>query len=84
MERRGWLAAVGQPELTRYGVAALLVVAASVIVGALAWGLLWSAAVVLLRRRAAGRGWAVAVKTLTGALMLYFALRSAAALMTAS
>ncbi len=79
-----WLAAVGQPELTRYGVAALLVVAASVIVGALAWGLLWSAAVVLLRRRAAGRGWAVAVKTLTGALMLYFALRSAAALMTAS
>lgn len=71
-----WLAAVGRPEMTRYGLAALLVVAASVIAGALTWGLLWSTAVLLLRRRAAGRSWNVAVKVLTGALMLYFATRS--------
>ena len=72
-----WLAAVGRPEMTRYGLAALLVLVAAVIAGALAWGLLWSAAVLLLRRRAGGRGWGVAVKALTGVLMLYFALHSA-------
>lgn len=72
-----WLAAVGRPEMTRFGLAALLVVAGSVIAGALTWGLLWSTAVLLLRRRAAGRAWTVAVKALTGALMLYFAVRSA-------
>lgn len=77
-----WLAAVGRPEMTRYGMAALLVVAASVIAGALTWGVLWSTTVVLLRRRAAGRAWSVAVKVLTGGLMLYFAAGSAAALAT--
>ncbi len=71
-----WLAAVGRPEMTRNGLAALLVVAASVIGGALSWGVLWSATVVLLRRRAAGPGWTAAVKALTGALMLYFAAHS--------
>lgn len=76
-----WLAAVGRPEMTRYGLAALLVVAAAVIAGALTWGLLWSGTVLLLRRRAAGRGWSVAVKGLTGALMLYFAARSALVLL---
>jgi len=72
-----WLAAVGRPEMTRYGLPALLVMAGGVLAGALTWGLLWSAAVVLLRRRAAGRAWSVAVKGLTAALMLYFAVRSA-------
>lgn len=72
-----WLAAVGRPEMTRYGLPALLVVAASVIAGALTWGLLWSGAVVLLRRRTAGRAWSIGAKALTGALMLYFAARSA-------
>ena len=75
-----WLAAVGQPAMPRYGLGALLVVAGSVIAGALAWGLLWSGAVMLLRRRATGRAWSVAVKVLTGALMLYFAIRSAVVL----
>ncbi|HET9019179.1 MAG TPA: LysE family transporter [Acetobacteraceae bacterium] len=72
-----WLAAVGRPEMTRYGLPALLVVAGSVIAGALTWGVLWSGAVLMLRRRATGRAWNVAVKALTGALMLYFAARSA-------
>jgi threonine/homoserine/homoserine lactone efflux protein len=72
-----WLAAVGRPEMTRYGLPALLVVAGAVLTGALTWGLLWSGSVMLLRRRAAGRSWSAAVKALTGALMLYFALRSA-------
>ncbi len=77
-----WLAAVGRPEMTRYGLPALLVVAVSVIAGALTWGVLWSAAVVTLRRRAIGGGWSVAVKGLTGALMLYFAIRSCLTLIT--
>ncbi len=75
-----WLAAVGRPEMTRYGLAALLVLVAAVILGALTWGALWSAIVVLLRRRTGGRGWSVAVKALTGVLMLYFAARSALSL----
>jgi threonine/homoserine/homoserine lactone efflux protein len=74
-----WLAAIGRPEFSRYGTAALLVVVAAVIAGALAWGLIWSGSVVLLHRRAGGDGrwWDVGVKTLTGALMLYFAVTSA-------
>jgi threonine/homoserine/homoserine lactone efflux protein len=78
-----WLAAVGRPEMTRYGTAALLVVAAAVIGGALTWGLLWSGSVVWLHRRAGGGGrwWDVGVKTLTGALMLYFAVTSARGLL---
>ncbi len=79
-----WLAAVGRPEMTRYGMAALLVVAGAVIAGALTWGLLWSATVLVLRRRAAGRGWSVAVKALTAALMLYFAARSVIVLISDS
>jgi threonine/homoserine/homoserine lactone efflux protein len=71
-----WLAAVGRPEMTQYGLAALLVVAGSVIWGALTWGVLWSGAVVLLRRRATGSWWDVGVKALTGLLMLYFAVTS--------
>ena len=78
-----WLAAVGRPEMARQGTAALLVVAAAVIAGALTWGLLWSGSVVLLRQRAGGGGrwWDVGVKTLTGTLMLYFAIASARGLL---
>jgi threonine/homoserine/homoserine lactone efflux protein len=78
-----WLAAIGRPEFSRYGTAALFVVVAAVIAGALAWGLIWSGTVVLLHRRAGpgGRVWDVAVKALTGALMLYFAASSARALL---
>ena len=49
-----WLAAIGRPEFSRYGTAALFVVVAAVIAGALTWGLLWSGSVVLLHRRAGG------------------------------
>jgi threonine/homoserine/homoserine lactone efflux protein len=78
-----WLAAMGRPEMTGRGSAALLIVAAAVIAGALTWGLLWSGSVILLRRRVGpgGRWWGVAVKALTGALMLYFAVSSALGLL---
>lgn len=72
-----WLAAMGRPEFSGLGLPALLILAAAVIAGALTWGVLWSAAVVLLRQRATGGRWDVAVKALTGALMLYFAAASA-------
>ena len=81
-----WLAAIGRPEMARHGTAALLLVAAAVLAGALTWGVLWSTSVVLLRRRAPGgwwegRWWEVGVKALTGALMLSFAATSAARLL---
>ena len=81
-----WLAAIGRPEMARHGTGALLLVAAAVLAGALTCGVLWSASVVLLRRRAPGRWWEgrwweVGVKALTGALMLYFAASSAARLL---
>lgn len=79
-----WLAAIGRPEMTALGFGALLTVAAAVLAGALTWGLLWSASVVLLHRsldRPTGRDWwGIGVKGLTGALMLWFAWGSTTAL----
>ena len=74
-----WIAAVGRPELTRYGTAALMAVTAAIIAGALAWGLVWSGSVVLLHRGAKGssRWWDVGVKAATALLMMYFAFTSA-------
>jgi threonine/homoserine/homoserine lactone efflux protein len=72
-----WLAAVGRPELTRYGTPAVLLMASAVIGGALTWCVLWSASVVLLRGRLASRWWEVGVQAATGLLMLYFAAMSA-------
>ncbi len=80
-----WLAAIGRPEMAGYATPALLVMAGAVIGGALTWGVLWSGSVVLLHRRAnsgaAGRWWAFGVDLATGALMAYFAFRSAARLL---
>lgn len=78
-----WLAAIGRPELSGQGAVALFAMVAAIIAGALAWGLVWSAIVVLLRRRASpgGRWWAVGLHAATAALMLYFALTSARALL---
>lgn len=80
-----WLAAIGRPELSSQGTVALFTMVAAIIAGALAWGLIWSAIVVLLRRRTAsgGRGWATGLHAATGGLMLYFALTSARALLGA-
>jgi threonine/homoserine/homoserine lactone efflux protein len=55
-----WLAAMGRPELSAYGVRALLIMAAAVIAGALTWGVLWSGSIIILHRRAdsgAGGRW---------------------------
>lgn len=71
-----WLAAIGRPELSGQGLAALLVVILGVVVAVLTWGFLWSGIVLLLRRTASGRVWDIAVRTLTGVLMLYFAANS--------
>ncbi|MDR3493728.1 MAG: LysE family transporter [Ancalomicrobiaceae bacterium] len=79
-----WLAAIGRPEMARYGLAALLLMAAAVLAGALVWGVLWSAFVTLVRRSGGGRIWDIAVKLLTGLLMLYFAVASWIDLISAS
>ena len=82
-----WIATVGRPEMARLDGAEIAVVVASVIAGALVWGVLWSASVVLLHRRfdqTGGRDWwGIVVKALTGVLMLWFAFGSATALMRA-
>jgi len=76
-----WIAAMGRPELSRYGVRALLIMAAAVIAGALTWGVLWSWSVVFLHRSAdsgaGGRWWTFAVDLATALLMAYFAINSA-------
>jgi threonine/homoserine/homoserine lactone efflux protein len=71
-----WLAVIGRPETAQKGVAASLIVAAAVILGAAAWCLLFCSAVVLLRLRFQSLAWEVAAQGLTGLLMLYFAIRS--------
>jgi threonine/homoserine/homoserine lactone efflux protein len=71
-----WLAVIGRPEIAQQGLQNILVVIAGVIAAALLWGFAWSAVVLLLRRTASGRAWEVGVKTLTGLLMLYFAVTS--------
>jgi len=73
-----WLAVIGRPETSQLGLAAIFVVASAVIVGAAAWGLLLSGAVVVLRVKFASAAWEVCAKGLTGLLMLYFAARSIA------
>ncbi|MDR3373637.1 MAG: LysE family transporter [Ancalomicrobiaceae bacterium] len=79
-----WLAAIGRPEMARYGLGSLLLMAAAVLAGALIWGILWSAFVTLVRRSGGGRLWDIAVKGLTGLLMLYFAVASWIDLVSAS
>jgi threonine/homoserine/homoserine lactone efflux protein len=71
-----WLAVIGRPETSQLGLAASFVVASAVIVGAAAWGLLLSGAVVILRMKFASAAWEVCAKGFTGLLMLYFAARS--------
>ena len=76
-----WIAAMGRPELSGNGLRALLAMAAAVLLGALTWGVLWSASVVLLHSRLDnGRGarwWTFGVDLLTALLMAYFAVNSA-------
>jgi threonine/homoserine/homoserine lactone efflux protein len=76
-----WLAAMGRPELSGYGVRALLIMAAAVIAGALTWGVLWSWSVIFLHRSAdsgaGGRWWTFGVDLATALLMAYFAINSA-------
>ena len=79
-----WLAAMGRPEMTHTSTGRLLTMSAAVIVGALTWGVLWSASVVTLHRRAdsgrAGRWWDFGVNAATGLLMAWFAIKSCRAL----
>jgi len=81
-----WLAAMGRPELTGYGLAAPLIMAAAVIAGAMTWGVLWSGSVVLLHRRAdtgaGARWWTFGVDLATAMLMAYFAVNSAMRLLS--
>ena len=70
-----WLAVMGRPELVQRGLSASLVVAASVVAGAVTWCLLLASAVTLLRLRVDGALWEIVAKGATGILMLVFALR---------
>ena len=70
-----WLAVMGRPEVAERGLPESLVVAGSVMAGALTWCLIITSAVTLLRIRIPTRWWEVAAKGATGFLMLGFAAR---------
>jgi threonine/homoserine/homoserine lactone efflux protein len=70
-----WLAVMGRPELAGRGLGAALVVAAAVVTGALAWCLILTGVVGVLRVRIATPWWEIVAKGATGALMLAFAVR---------
>jgi len=70
-----WIAVMGRPEVAQRGLALALVVAGSVMAGALTWCLILTSAVTLLRVRVVTRWWEVIAKGATGLLMLGFAAR---------
>jgi threonine/homoserine/homoserine lactone efflux protein len=78
-----WLAVMGRPELAGRGLAAALVVAASVVLGALSWCALLCAGVIGLRLRYATPWWNVIAQGATGLLLLAFAIMGAARLVAA-
>jgi threonine/homoserine/homoserine lactone efflux protein len=69
-----WLAVVGQQAGTTLGFGPSLILAGSVVIGAATWGLFLCTAVRLGTRFATPR-WEIGTNTLTGLLMLYFAVQ---------
>jgi threonine/homoserine/homoserine lactone efflux protein len=69
-----WLAVVGQQARAALGFLPSLLLAASVVVGAATWGFFLCTAVRLGARFATPR-WEIATNSLTGLLMLYFAVQ---------
>lgn len=72
-----WLAVMGRPELGGLGLSAMFVLAGSVSLGSMVWGLVWTGGAAWLGRAAGGRGFAVVANLASAALMLFFAARSA-------
>jgi threonine/homoserine/homoserine lactone efflux protein len=70
-----WLAVMGRPELAQRGLGASLVVAGAVVAGALAWCLILTSALTLLRVRIDTYWWEIVAKGATGLVMLAFAVR---------
>jgi threonine/homoserine/homoserine lactone efflux protein len=70
-----WLAVMGRPDLVQKGLGASLVMAGSVVSGALCWCTILISALTLLRLRLDVAWWEVVAKGATGALMLGFAVR---------
>ena len=69
-----WLAVMGRPQSLDAGIAGALTVAGAVILGAGAWVLVLCAIVVRLHLRLAGRPWRITADSMTGILMLGFAV----------
>ena len=70
-----WLAVMGRPEMAQRGLGDALVVASAVVAGALAWCLVLTTAVTLLRVRIDTAWWEIVAKGATGLVMLVFAVR---------
>jgi threonine/homoserine/homoserine lactone efflux protein len=70
-----WLAVMGRPELAQRGLGESLIVAGAVVAGALAWCLILTSAVTLLRVRIDTYWWEIVAKGATGLVMLVFAAR---------
>jgi len=69
-----WLAVMGRPQLAGRALGAVLVVAASVVTGALVWCVVFCAAIAVLRLRVATALWDILAKGATGLLLFAFAV----------
>lgn len=76
-----WLAVMGRPQSLDAGLAGALTVAGAVILGAGAWVLVLCGLVVGLRLRLGSRTWRLVADSLTGILMLGFAVQQFYALL---
>ncbi len=70
-----WLAVMGRPQSLDAGVSGAITVAAAVVLGAGAWVLVLCGLVVRLRLRLDSRKWRLVADSLTGVLMLGFAVQ---------
>jgi threonine/homoserine/homoserine lactone efflux protein len=76
-----WLAVMGRPQSLDAGVAGALTVAGAVILGAGGWVMMLCGLVVRLRLRVDSRKWRLVADSLTGILMLGFAVQQLRALL---
>ena len=73
-----WLAVLSRPEISGRGIGLVLITAASVIGGTLAWITVLSASVVWLRARYDSPLWDIATRAATGLLLAGFAISALA------
>ncbi|MDQ2867146.1 MAG: LysE family transporter [Verrucomicrobiota bacterium] len=70
-----WLAVIGSQQALAHGLRASILLALSVVLGALTWGIVLATAVKFGARIFSKPGWQIGTQALTALLMLWFAIR---------